>query len=144
MSEETVRQEAPAPDEIEVRVGADPRRVPVLRTVAAAVAMRRDFDLDAISDLKIAVDEACAMLVVRAVPGGVLSCRFLDSDDEVRFLASTLSDSDDWPETGSFGWHVLSTLTDSVDATVAPAAADPGGFTLHIELIKRNGTVSGP
>jgi serine/threonine-protein kinase RsbW len=50
-----------------------------------------------------------------------------------------MSDNDAWPDTGSFGWHVLSTLTDTVDASVVPASADPGGFTLRIELAKRNG-----
>ena len=141
MSELTAREQTPTQNEVEVRVDADPTRLPVLRSVAATIAMRRDFDLDAIADLKIAVDEACSMLIVRAAPGSVLSCRFQDTDDTVTVQATALSESDSWPETGSFGWHVLSTLTDSLDATVAPAAADPGGFTLRIELMKRNGTV---
>jgi serine/threonine-protein kinase RsbW len=141
MSEVTARREAQTRNEVEVRVSADPTQLPVLRTVAAAIAMRRDFDLDAIADLKIAVDEACSMLVVRAMPGGTLACHFEDTDSEVRFSASTLSDGDNWPETGSFGWHVLSTLTDSLDANVAPAASDPGGFTLEIELVKQRGAV---
>jgi serine/threonine-protein kinase RsbW len=141
MSELTARQQARTRNEVEVRVGADPTRLPVLRTVASTIAMRRDFDLDAIADLKIAVDEACAMLVVRASPDSTLSCRFQDTDDEIRVTASILADRDDWPDTSSFGWHVLTTLTDSLDATVTPAAADPGGFMLRIELVKRNGTV---
>jgi serine/threonine-protein kinase RsbW len=107
------------------------------------VAMRQDFDLDAIADLKLAVDEACSMLVLKATKGSILSCRFRPGDGEIRVLATAMSDTDQWPDTGSFGWHVLSTLTDSVDAGVAPAAADPGGFTLRIELAKRNGLVLG-
>jgi serine/threonine-protein kinase RsbW len=138
-SEESSRVE----DEIEVRVGADPTQLPVLRAVASVVAMRQDFDLDAISDLKMAVDEACSMLVLKAAKGTILSCRFQPGATEIRVLASALSESDEWPDTGSFGWHVLSTLTDEVDASVAPASADPGGFTLRIELAKRNGTVHG-
>jgi serine/threonine-protein kinase RsbW len=63
---EPFEQAAPAGDEIEVRVGADPAQLPVLRAVASVVAMRQDFDLDAISDLKMAVDEACSMLVLNA------------------------------------------------------------------------------
>jgi serine/threonine-protein kinase RsbW len=130
---------APAGDEIQVRVGADPAQLPVLRAVASVVAMRQDFDLDAIADLKMAVDEACSMLVLNAVKGSVLTCQFTPADTEIRVLATALSESDNWPDTSSFGWHVLSTLTDEVDASVAPAAADPGGFTLRIELAKRNG-----
>ncbi|TCO48857.1 ATP-binding protein [Actinocrispum wychmicini] len=138
-SEESARVE----DEIEVRVGADPAQLPVLRAVASVVAMRQDFDLDSIADLKMAVDEACSMLLVNAAKGSVLSCRFRPSAAGIRVLATALSDTDEWPDTGSFGWHVLSTLADEVDAGVAPAAADPGGFTLRIELAKRNGTVAG-
>lgn len=132
-------QAQPAGDEIEVRVAADPAQLPVLRAIASVVAMRQDFDLDAIADLKMAVDEACSMLVLNATEGSILSCRFQPAKTEIRVLATALSDSDAWPDTGSFGWHVLSTLTDSIDAGVAPASADPGGFTLRIELAKRNG-----
>jgi serine/threonine-protein kinase RsbW len=142
-SESPFTEATPAPDEIEVRVGADPAQLPVLRAVASVVAMRQDFDLDSIADLKMAVDEACSMLVLRAAGGSLLSCRFRPVGSEIRVLATTLSDTDQWPDTGSFGWHVLSTLTDSLDAAVVPAAADPGGFTLRIELAKRNGTVHG-
>jgi serine/threonine-protein kinase RsbW len=134
-------QTPPVGDEIEVRVGADSAQLPVLRAVASFVAMRQDFDLDAIADFKMAVDEACSTLVLKATKASLLSCRFQPADSEIRVVATALSDTDDWPDTGSFGWHVLSTLTDSIDATVAPASADPGGFTLRIELVKRNGTV---
>lgn len=132
-------QAQPAADEIEVRVAADPAQLPVLRAIASVVAMRQDFDLDAIADLKMAVDEACSMLVLNATKGTILSCRFQPGGQRIRVLATALSDTDDWPDTGSFGWHVLSTLTDTVDAGVSPAASDPGGFTLRIELSKHNG-----
>ncbi|MET0235952.1 MAG: ATP-binding protein [Kibdelosporangium sp.] len=132
-------QAQPAGDEIEVRVAADPAQLPVLRAIASVVAMRQDFDLDAIADLKMAVDEACSMLILHSVKDSILSCRFAPAKAEIRVLATAMSDSDVWPDTGSFGWHVLSTLTDTVDAGVAPASADPGGFTLRIELAKRSG-----
>ena len=132
-SEESARVE----DEIEIRVGADPAQLPVLRAVANVLAMRRDFDLDAISDMKMGVDEACSMLILKAAKGSVLTCQFFPGKGEVRMVATALSDSDDWPDAGSFGWHVLSTLADEVDASVSPAAADPGGFLLRIELVKR-------
>jgi serine/threonine-protein kinase RsbW len=131
------------PDEIEVRIAADAAQLPALRAVASYVGWRQDYDLDAIADLKMAVDEACSMLVLKATKGSILSCRFQPAESEIRVVATALSDTDDWPDTGSFGWHVLSTLTDSLDTSVAPGSADPGGFTLRIELAKRNGTVQG-
>jgi serine/threonine-protein kinase RsbW len=132
---------ADRPDEIEVRVGADPAQLPVLRAVASVIAMRQDLDLDAIADFKMAVDEACSMLVLNATKGSIVACRFQPTDVLIRVVATAVSDTDQWPDTGSFSWHVLSTLTDSLDASVEPA--DAGGFILRIELTRRIGTVNG-
>lgn len=128
-------------DEIEVRVGADPAQLPVLRAVASVIAMRQDLDLDAIADFKMAVDEACSMLVLNATKGSILSCRFQPGDALIRVIATAVSDTDVWPDTGSFSWHVLSTLTDTLDAAVD--TADAGGFVLRIEFTKRSGTGNG-
>ena len=54
---------------VEVLVDAVAGQVPLLRSVAADVAIRNDFDLDAIEDLRMAVDEAAALLVGCAVDG---------------------------------------------------------------------------
>nr|WP_042193345.1 ATP-binding protein [Kibdelosporangium sp. MJ126-NF4]CEL20714.1 Serine-protein kinase RsbW [Kibdelosporangium sp. MJ126-NF4]CTQ89627.1 Serine-protein kinase RsbW (EC 2.7.11.1) [Kibdelosporangium sp. MJ126-NF4] len=130
-------QPDPSGDEIEVRVAADAAQLPMLRAITSAVAMRQDYDLDSIADLKMAVDEACSMLVLRAIAGSILTVRFAPKN-EVRVVATALSDSDDWPDSGAFSWHVLSTLTDSLEAGVSQASADPGGHVLWIELTKRN------
>jgi serine/threonine-protein kinase RsbW len=130
-------QPDPSGDEIEVRIAADAAQLPMLRAITSAVAMRQDYDLDSIADLKMAVDEACSMLVLRAITGSILTVRFTPKS-EIRVVATVLSDSDDWPDTGAFSWHVLSTLTDSLDAGVAQGAADPGGHVLWIEVTKRN------
>ncbi|MCE7011164.1 ATP-binding protein [Kibdelosporangium philippinense] len=126
-------QPDPSGDEIEVRVAADAAQLEMLRAITSAVAMRKDFDLDSIADLKMAVDEACSMLMLRATTGSVLTVRFTPKT-EIKVLATVPSDSDDWPDTGVFSWHVLSTLTDSLEAGVS-------GKNLWIELTKRNGLV---
>ncbi len=51
------------PDVIDLRVPADPAYLAVIRTATAGVAMRLDLTLDEIEDLRIAVDEACALLL---------------------------------------------------------------------------------
>jgi serine/threonine-protein kinase RsbW len=139
IAEPTFDHPEPDGDDVEIKVGADPAQLPVVRAVASVVAMRQDYDLDAIADLKMAVDEACSMLVLKAVKGTNLTCLFRPTPAYIRVVATALSETDDWPDTGSFGWHVLSTLADDVHASVTPAAADPGGFLLRVELVKRNG-----
>ena len=63
---------------VELRMAANPTQLSIVRAVAADIAMRQDFDLDAIEDLKLAVDEACSTLITLAAPDAVLSCTFVD------------------------------------------------------------------
>lgn len=120
--------------DIEVRIGANPAHLSVVRAVAADLAMRADFDLDAISDLKMAVDEVCSELVSRSVDGAVLVCRFGVDGEQIHFTAEAPVTSASTPSRESFGWRVLSALTDSVNTWVVP---DGDHQVLRMDLIKR-------
>ena len=65
-----------ARDHIAVCMPAEGAYLSVLRTATAGLAARLDFTLDEIEDLRIAVDEACAMLLSQAIPGTSLECDF--------------------------------------------------------------------
>src|ERR1700756_3945169 len=65
-----------AQDQVTVRMPAEGAYLSVLRTATAGLAARLDFTLDEIEDLRIAVDEACAMLLGQAIPGSSLECSF--------------------------------------------------------------------
>ena len=69
-------QADPARRSLEIRITASPKLIPTVRVAASDLAARADFDLDAISDLRMAVDEACATLVGIATAESVLTCRF--------------------------------------------------------------------
>ena len=73
----TARPGAPADqaarDKVNVRMPADGAYLSVLRTATAGLAARLDFTLDEIEDMRIAVDEACAMPLSQAIPGSYLS-----------------------------------------------------------------------
>jgi serine/threonine-protein kinase RsbW len=125
------------PDGIELRIAARLEQLPIIRSLAATVAIRADFDLDSIADLKLAVDEACSTLITRAVPGSTLTCRFTLRGNEIRFEGTTSSPNGAQPRRDSFGWRVLSTLTDEVSSWVEPSAT---GHHVHIEIIKRKTT----
>src|SRR6185295_851781 len=68
--------ESPIEDAVEIRLPADSAFLSVLRTATAGLAARLDFTLDEIEDLRIAVDEACAMLLPHAIETAQLTCRF--------------------------------------------------------------------
>ena len=86
----------------------------VLRTLVAAVGTFEDLDFDTVADLRLAVDEACTRLIRSAVPDSTLVLVVQPSDNEVVIDVSTTCMSPDILTTGSFSWHVLSSLTDEV------------------------------
>src|SRR3954449_5938914 len=63
-------------DLVTLRLPAQSAYLSVLRTATASLASRLDFTLDDIEDLRIAVDEACAMLLSQAVAGSSLDFAF--------------------------------------------------------------------
>lgn len=128
-------------DAIEVCVPASAHHLPVVRSVAVTIAMRADFDVDAISDIELAVDEACSTLVVRAATGATLRCRFVPTDDTIEFAAQVESEDGAPPSTGTFGWRVLDTLTDSARTWVTSDSGPP--HLVSIALAKRRQVTPG-
>jgi serine/threonine-protein kinase RsbW len=124
---------------VEVRTSASAALIPTIRAVASDLAARADFDLDAISDLRMAVDEACATLVDLAAPTSSLLCTFLVRLDRIEVHARVTADRPDAEvSTDTFGWRVLQTLAD--DVTVDHAAGRDGtGPTVGIKLAKHAG-----
>jgi serine/threonine-protein kinase RsbW len=91
----------------------------LLRTAAASLASRLQFTLDEIEDLRIAVDEACAILLAVAAIDAELACRFTVTDDTLRVeTAVEAAGSVRLPSHESFAWQVLSALTDDVSADI--------------------------
>ena len=89
----------------------------VLRTATAGLAARLDFTLDEIEDLRIAVDEACAMLLTQAVPGADLECQFELGPTDMRIGVSVLTVDGQQPSRDTFAWTVLSALAGEVDSS---------------------------
>lgn len=125
---------------VEIRTAASAALIPTVRAVASDLAARADFDLDAISDLRMAVDEACATLVGVAAPGSSLHCTFTVEDERIDVAASVGTVAGTDLPTDSFGWRVLQTLADDVDVRLDDGDAT-GGAGLTIRLHKLSGPV---
>ncbi len=116
----------------------------VLRTATAGLAARLDFTLDEIEDLRIAVGEACGMLLNDApatgggLTGGELTCRFHIEEDVLRISVSVSGRAGRLPARDTFAWTVLSALAGEVDTITGPA-----GETT-IRLVKRRLATSAP
>lgn len=121
---------------IELRTRAIPIAIPTIRTVGADLAMRADFDLDSIDDVRLAVDEACTALVRLASRNAALNCTFAILVDRIELNAQVqTTDPAGLPPTNSFGWRVLQTLTDGVGAWFVPGAVGQPGKAC-IQLVK--------
>ncbi len=108
---------------LELRAAGTTVVIPTIRTVAADLAARADFDLDAIDDLRMAVDDLCAMLVRIAAADATLRCRFTVSPERIEVAADIEVDEPAQPvSTRTFGWRVLECLADDVRVVSLPGA----------------------
>ena len=102
-------------ERLELRVPTTATQLPAVRAMAGDLAMRMDYDLDAVEDLRLAVDEACATLAAIAAGDAPLTVVF-----------ETTRAGLDVPRDG-FGWAVLATLVDAVEGRPATQAQVPAG-----------------
>lgn len=103
-------------DAVTVRLPATSAYLSVLRTATAGLAARLDFTLDEIEDLRIAIDEACAMLVAQADPEADLNCEFELNGESIRIAVSVPTTDGREPARDTFAWTVLNALAGEVDA----------------------------
>ncbi|WP_431036704.1 anti-sigma regulatory factor [Streptomyces sp. P6-2-1] len=125
-------------DFVEVRLPAAGAYLSVLRTATAGLAARLDFTLDEIEDLRIAVDEACAILLQQAVRGSVLRCVFRLIGDALEVIVAAPTTDGRAPERDTFAWTVLSALAGKVESSVSEDK------TVSISLYKQRGAGPGP
>jgi serine/threonine-protein kinase RsbW len=118
-------------DIVELRLPADGAYLSVLRTATAGLAARLDFTLDEIEDLRIAVDEACALLLADVPDHGELNCVFSLAPEALSVTVTAPTRTGRLPRRHTFAWTVLTALAGEVDASITE------GGLLSINLLKR-------
>jgi serine/threonine-protein kinase RsbW len=118
-------ERAPVKADVMLRVPADGAYVSVLRTMTAGLAARLDFTVDDIEDLRIAIGEACALVLPQAAAGGDLEAEFRQTPGSLTISVRVETSGRAEPDYESFAWQVLSTL-----ASHATANADER----HLEI----------
>jgi serine/threonine-protein kinase RsbW len=129
-------------ERLELRVPTSPTQLPAVRAMAGDLAMRMDFDLDAVEDLRLAVDEACATLVVAATGDEPLTVVFEAFREGLRIDAWVPTAAGVDVARDGFGWAVLHTLVDTVEAGPSSQATVPAGNgsatpVVWISLVKK-------
>jgi serine/threonine-protein kinase RsbW len=123
----SLAQDGKRAERLELRVPTTPTQLPAVRAMAGDLAMRMDYDLDAVEDLRLAVDEACATLVLVAAGDAPLTVVFETTRAGLHIDAWVpTAENTDVPRDG-FGWAVLQTLVDAVDGRPATQEEVPGG-----------------
>jgi serine/threonine-protein kinase RsbW len=118
--QETLR----ATDAVDLRVPADPAYLAVVRTATAGLAARLNLTLDEIEDLRIAVDEACSLLLGgRAHPGRTLNASFTVGVGNGTISVVIAGPVEELPEGASFSWSVLRALAGEVVTGVNDSGA---------------------
>lgn len=115
------------PHRAEFRFPADGAYVAILRSVTAGLAARSQLTVDDIEDLRIAVDEACAMLLPLAAPDAELTARFVLRPGRVEFVATLPAEPGAEPDRSGFAWTVLRALADD-----AQVSADNGQLSIAL------------
>ena len=118
--------------EVALSVPADSAYLTVVRTAAAGLGARLDFTLDDIEDLRIAVDEACALLLRQARPETALDVSFSLGQASLAVRVAATCDRPSIPSRSGFSWTVLAALTDELDMEV-------DGSSLLITLSRSRG-----
>ena len=119
-----------APADVELRTPADSAYVSVLRTTSAGLAARLDFTLDDIEDLRMAVGEACALVLPSASDGSDMTCRFYLGSGELTVVVGVRSTAAAPPDPDGFAWQVLATLADDAQSSVGDGHFDIS-LTMH-------------
>ena len=115
--------------DVELRLPADGVYVSVVRTTTAGLAARLDFLIDDIEDLRIAVGEACAMVLPEADADSELVCSYRLAPGRLTVTVAVSASNPEGPEYDSFAWQVLSTM-----ATRAEAEAAYGRFAVTLTM----------
>lgn len=104
--------------------------VSTLRLIAASVATRSELTVDDVEDLRLAVDEACSLLLPHALPGTTLNAEFALSPGFLGVDVSVVAADGAEPDRTGYAWTVLSALA-------GPVTTRSGDGRLIIALAKR-------
>jgi serine/threonine-protein kinase RsbW len=114
-------------ERLELRVPTTPTQLPAVRAMAGDLAIRMDYDLDSVEDLRLAVDEACAILAALGRDDEPLTVVFETTRAGLHIDAWVPTTEGTTVPRDGFGWAVLQTLVDAVDAGPSTQDKVPAG-----------------
>ncbi|MBU8818896.1 ATP-binding protein [Mycolicibacterium goodii] len=127
-----------------VQVRAREAMLAPLRNILGAIATFEGLDSDAVADLCLAVDEACAVLINAAAADSMVSLDIVADAHRLVVDASTTCSRPEDAGLGPFSERVLSALTDEVGTFTTEQNGDPRGvFGISLTTRRKPPTPAG-
>ena len=129
-------------DLVEIRVAPRAELIATVRVAAADFAARADFDFDfdVVSDVRMAVDEACNEVLPLADPAGLIRVGFGVHHGGLRVVVSAPARPERAGiDTGGFGWRVLGAVTDELATELV---SGDGGDQIVVRFVMRPRTAT--
>lgn len=95
----------------------------LLRTVVSGIAARRDYTLEQVDDLRMAVEEAAVQLLRHGNGSPLVLHATLEEDELQLELSTTLASQETVVDPSSFSWMILQALTDDLSTAVEGTSA---------------------
>ncbi len=122
---------------VEFLVPARLESLAIVRTLVSALATLEDLDLDAVADLRLALDEAATALIRSSAPDARLTITVRPRENDLWISVSAPCVEDDVLRPGTFSWHVISSLTDDVETFHDGAEIDNPARVFGITMTAR-------
>lgn len=119
---------------VAIRTPADATQLGSLRALVETVCLVTDFGIDAAADIRIAVDEAAAALMLSAVPGADIGCEFSCDEWGMTVRVDSVVDTAASIDVHGLGWYVLHALTDTVELTAHPFDSAAAGIPVDVRF----------
>lgn len=108
------------------------------RTAVAAMCARLDYPLDRLEDVKLAVDEACSLLLSDTDSTEMLTLALEPSaDGQLIVSVRSVTRHGKTPKQSSFSWTVLSALVEDVSAS-----AEDGQVSISLRATRGDSVVA--
>ncbi|MFD4356661.1 ATP-binding protein [Nocardia sp. NPDC058519] len=117
---------------IRIQIDADLGQVVMLRAVAETVALIAGFTVDAVADMRVALDEAATCLILGAVPDSQINCEVTADGFRIRIAVDGVCAAADPIDTTGFGWHVMHSITDHLTTDHDAYDRARGGYPVAI------------
>jgi serine/threonine-protein kinase RsbW len=107
----------PRPRTVILTIPADREQVVLVRSVAGHIAARLGLSVSELTDLRLAVDEACGLFLLSpgfGTAGESVECRFEELPDALAITVSAPVPPSVQPDVDDIGWIMLGALVDEL------------------------------